>query len=75
MKHYLLCHTLELALKSWLVDTGNYNEDKLKTQFGHNLEKLANAIKGEYDEPIPELDTCSGYILQRCDKTLSHVLE
>ena len=26
MKHYLLCHALELTLKGWLVDTGKYNE-------------------------------------------------
>jgi hypothetical protein len=62
MKHYLLCHALELTLKSWLVDTGKYNEDKLKKKFGHDLEKLANAVKHEYDEPIPELNACSGYI-------------
>lgn len=52
MKHYLLCHALELTLKGWLVDTGNYNEEILKRRFGHNLENLADEVNQVYGSPF-----------------------
>jgi len=61
MKHFLLCHALELALKGLLVDTGQYNEDELKAKFGHDLEKLANKVKQVYGS-FPEVDACMGFI-------------
>ena len=61
IKHFLLCHALELALKSLLVDTGSYNEKMLKDKFGHDLEKLANRVKQEYGS-FPEVDACMDYI-------------
>jgi HEPN domain-containing protein len=61
VKHGLLCQALELALKSLLVDTGNYNEEGLIVSFGHDLEKVAQEVKRLYD-PIPELDACMGWI-------------
>src|SRR5437762_1875067 len=61
MKHFLLCHALELALKGLLVDTGRYNEDELKAKFGHDLEKLAITVKQVYGS-FPEVDTCIGFI-------------
>jgi hypothetical protein len=45
MKNYLLCHALELTLKGRLVDTGKYNEEKLKQKFGHDLQKHTNEVK------------------------------
>src|SRR5260370_19550215 len=61
VKHGLLCQALELALKSLLVDTDNYNEEDLIIRFGHDLEKVAQEVKRLYD-PIPELGTCMGWI-------------
>lgn len=61
MKHYLLCHALELTLKGWLADTGNYNEKILKERFGHDLEKLAIEVKQVYGLS-PELAACSDFI-------------
>ena len=60
MRHYLLCHALELILKSWLVDTGKYNEDKLKEKFGHDSEKLVNRVKQVYGTS-KELDPCAAF--------------
>ncbi len=61
MRHYTLCHALELTLKSLLVDTGDYNEQMLMKKFGHNLFVLANEVKKKYD-PFPEVDACMGWI-------------
>jgi len=62
MKHYLLCHALELTLKGWLVDTGKYNEKMLMDRkLGHNLEALANEVKLSC-ELFHELDACMGFI-------------
>ncbi len=61
MKHFLLCHALELALKGLLIDTGQYNEDQLKAKFGHDLEKLAKTVKQVYGA-FPEVDACMGFI-------------
>ena len=62
MKHYLLCHALELTLKGWLVDTGKYNEKMLMgKKLGHNLEALANEVKLSYGL-FNELDACMGFI-------------
>lgn len=58
MRHYLLCHAIELILKSWLVDTGQFNEDKLKDKFGHDLEKLVSRVKQVYGSS-KELDACA----------------
>jgi hypothetical protein len=48
MRHYLLCHAMELILKSWLVDTGQFNEDKLvsrvKQVYGSSKELDACAV-------------------------------
>jgi hypothetical protein len=62
MKHYLLCHALELTLKGWLVDTGNYNENMLMgRKLGHNLEALAIEVELTYGQ-FPELNACTGFI-------------
>jgi len=60
MRHFTLCHTLELIFKSLLVDTGAYNEQMLK-QLGHDLAMLADAVKRAYSS-FPEVDACMGWI-------------
>lgn len=61
MKYYTVCHALELALKSLLIDTGNYNEPQLINKFGHDLEKAANEVLQIYGS-FTEVDACMGYI-------------
>lgn len=60
MRHYLLCHAMELILKSWLVDTGKYNEEKLRNKFGHDLKKLVSKVKQVYGTS-KELDECAAF--------------
>lgn len=60
MRHYLLCHAMELILKSWLVDTGQYNEEKLKDKFGHDLEKLVRKAVQVYGSS-DELNECAAF--------------
>lgn len=60
MRHYLLCHAMELILKSWLVDTGQYNEEKLKSKFGHDLEKLVRRAIQVYGSSN-ELSECAEF--------------
>jgi hypothetical protein len=38
-RYFLLCHSIELALKAWLVAHGT-SEDDLQKKFGHDLIKL-----------------------------------
>jgi hypothetical protein len=45
-QHILLYHTIELALKGYLLqNAAGLNEKKLKDRFSHNLEKLYAAAK------------------------------
>lgn len=60
MRHYALCHALELTLKSLLVNTGNYDEQKLKNNFGHDLIALADEVRKEHGS-FPEVDACMAY--------------
>jgi uncharacterized protein YjaG (DUF416 family) len=60
MRHYTLCHALELTLKSLLVNTGNYDEQKLKKKFGHDLVALADEVKQNYGS-FPEVDACMAW--------------
>ena len=47
VKYFLLCHSLELALKSWLRLKGlTYLELK---SLGHNLEKCVKLLADKYD--------------------------
>ena len=62
VKHYNLCHALELTLKGWLAYTGDYSEKQLGQKFGHDLKRVANKVRKIYS-PIPQLDACRGYIL------------
>jgi len=39
VKYYLICRSIELLLKSWLVYCG-ISEVELKSRYGHNLKKL-----------------------------------
>ncbi len=62
MRHFLLCHALEVTLKSLLIDTGVYNEKMLKDRkLGHDLEALAHEVKQVYGQ-FPEVDACMGFI-------------
>lgn len=62
MRHYTLCHALELTFKSLLIDTGIYNEQRLMDKsLGHDLVALASEVKQIYGS-FPELDACMGWI-------------
>lgn len=51
--YYLIGHSIELALKAFLLSKKDYNIDKLKSQFGHNLEKLLTvAREGKLDREV-----------------------
>ncbi|MDA8015394.1 MAG: hypothetical protein MPK09_07305 [Gammaproteobacteria bacterium] len=53
VKYYLLCHAIELGLKSYLVQHG-YTQEELR-KMGHNLCK----ILAEMDEILTEKNECS----------------
>src|SRR5260221_2560202 len=62
MRHFALCHALELTFKSLLVDTGTYNEQMLmEKRLGHDLAALANEVKQVYGS-LPEVYACTGFI-------------
>lgn len=62
MRHYALCHALELTFKSLLVDTGAYNEQMLMDKkLGHDLAALADEVRQVYGA-FPEVDACMGWI-------------
>lgn len=62
MRHFALCHALELTFKSLLVDTGTYNEQMLMDKrLGHDLVALANEVKQVYGS-FPEVDACMDWI-------------
>lgn len=53
---YLVCHALELALKGWLIlREPGATPKKLKTQYGHDLGRLAEAVAAHYQGITPHL--------------------
>jgi hypothetical protein len=48
VKFYLLCHSLELALKAFLKHKG-YTRKQLINNFGHDLEKLLLELYRKYE--------------------------
>jgi hypothetical protein len=64
MKHYLIGHALEVTLKGWLLDTGEYTVKQLKSgefKNGHDLALLAQKVKSVYGQSR-ELDYSTALI-------------
>jgi hypothetical protein len=50
-RYFLLCHSIELALKAYLAEHGA-TVDQLKDDFGHKLDKLVDKA-AKKDLPLP----------------------
>lgn len=54
VKYYLVCHSMELMLKSYLRDKG-YSRKQL-LEFGHDLMELALELKNKFSFPFQKSD-------------------
>ncbi|MGE4558294.1 MAG: hypothetical protein AB7D07_15940 [Desulfovibrionaceae bacterium] len=68
VRYYLLCHSLELALKSYLIFHG-YTVACLKNDFGHNLLKLFREAEKNNLRSIAHYNILAGSHVDMLDNT------
>jgi HEPN domain-containing protein len=61
IKHHLLCHALETALKGLLAETGTYSYEQLWKKFSHDLMKLLEEVE-KVRGPSQEIEECKAYV-------------
>jgi hypothetical protein len=76
VKFYLLGHSLECLLKAYLVSLG-YSPDKLKNEYGHNLElliavSLINGLKNKLNISAEEIKIIKLLNIYYCSKQFEY---